>query len=227
MGTGTFRIHCRDRCREPGAAAEGARDRPARRNSTRGQTQRRREPDRSGRRRAVRRIPFEARTRSAATSLKCSQAGVQEASKNFAGLVVGNDAEHFSAGANLMLILLEAQEGNWDDIDAMVRGFQRATMALKYSPVPVVVAPAGLALGGGCEICPARRPRSCRGGNLHGPGRSRRRSVACRRRHQGNAVAACARRRRKPSRRLDSPRSQRARPTPGDSATSVMKTTSR
>jgi len=79
-------------------------------------------------------------------------AGVQEASKNFAGLVVGNDAEHFSAGANLMLVLLEAQEGNWDEIDLMVRGFQRATMALKYSPVPVVVAPAGLALGGGCEI---------------------------------------------------------------------------
>ena len=79
-------------------------------------------------------------------------AGVDEASKNFAGLVVGNDAEHFSAGANLMLVLLEAQEGNWDEIDLMVRGFQRATMALKYSPVPVVVAPAGLALGGGCEI---------------------------------------------------------------------------
>ena len=79
--------------------------------------------------------------------------GVNEASRNFAGLVVGNDAEHFSAGANLMLVLLEAQEGNWDEIDLMVRGFQRATMALKYSPVPVVVAPAGLALGGGCEIC--------------------------------------------------------------------------
>ena len=80
------------------------------------------------------------------------QAGVQEAAKNFAGLVVGNDAEHFSAGANLMLVMLEAQEGNWDEIDLMVRGFQRATMALKYSPVPVVVAPAGLALGGGCVI---------------------------------------------------------------------------
>ncbi len=80
-------------------------------------------------------------------------AGVAEASRNFAALVVGNDAEHFSAGANLMLILLEAQEGNWDEIDAMVRAFQDATFALKYSPVPVVAAPAGLALGGGCEIC--------------------------------------------------------------------------
>ena len=52
-----------------------------------------------------------------------------------------------------MLLLLEAQEGNWDEIDAMVRAFQGATMALKTSAVPVVVAPAGLALGGGCEIC--------------------------------------------------------------------------
>ena len=51
-----------------------------------------------------------------------------------------------------MLLLLEAQEGNWDDVDLMVRSFQRATMALRLSTVPVVVAPAGLALGGGCEI---------------------------------------------------------------------------
>src|SRR6185369_16889845 len=58
----------------------------------------------------------------------------------------------FSAGANLMLVLLEAQEGNWDEIDVMVRTFQQANLALKYSEIPVVVAPAGLALGGGCEI---------------------------------------------------------------------------
>ena len=51
-----------------------------------------------------------------------------------------------------MLLLLEAQEGNWDEVDLMVRAFQGATMALKYADVPVVVAPAGLALGGGCEI---------------------------------------------------------------------------
>ena len=81
------------------------------------------------------------------------QAGVNEAARNFAGLVVGNDAEHFSAGANLTLVLMEAQDGNWDEIDLMVRAFQGATMALKYSPVPVVAAPAGLTLGGGCEIC--------------------------------------------------------------------------
>ena len=78
--------------------------------------------------------------------------GVTEASERFAGLVVGNDAVNFCAGANLMLVLLEAQEGNWDEIDLMVRGFQRAVIGLRYSPVPVVVAPAGLTLGGGCEI---------------------------------------------------------------------------
>ena len=78
--------------------------------------------------------------------------GVAEASERFAGLVVGNDAVHFCAGANLMLVLLEAQEGNWDEIDLMVRSFQNAVIGLRYSPVPVVVAPAGLTLGGGCEI---------------------------------------------------------------------------
>ena len=59
-----------------------------------------------------------------------------------------------------MLLLLEAQEGNWDEVDLMVRAFQRATMALRYADVPVVVAPAGLALGGGCEI--ACTPTACR-----------------------------------------------------------------
>ena len=79
-------------------------------------------------------------------------AGVKEAAKNGQALVVGNDAPNFSAGANLMLVLLEAQEGNWDELDLMIRAFQQATMALRYSPVPVVVATAGLALGGGTEI---------------------------------------------------------------------------
>jgi 3-hydroxyacyl-CoA dehydrogenase len=80
------------------------------------------------------------------------QAGVREAASNFRALVVGNDALHFSAGANLMLVLLEAQEENWDEIDLMIREFQRTTMALRYADVPVIVAPAGLTLGGGCEI---------------------------------------------------------------------------
>jgi 3-hydroxyacyl-CoA dehydrogenase len=85
-------------------------------------------------------------------TIQMLQAGVKEASANFRALVVGNDAPHFSAGANLMLLLLEAQEGNWDEVDLMVRAFQGATMALKYADVPVVVSPAGMTLGGGCEI---------------------------------------------------------------------------
>jgi 3-hydroxyacyl-CoA dehydrogenase len=85
-------------------------------------------------------------------TIQMLQAGVKEASANFSALVVGNDALHFSAGANLMLLLLEAQEGNWDEVDLMVRAFQGATMALKYADVPVVVSPAGMTLGGGCEI---------------------------------------------------------------------------
>ena len=80
------------------------------------------------------------------------QAGVKEAARSGQALVIGNDAPNFSAGANLLLVLLEAQEGNWDELDMMIRAFQQATMALRYSPVPVIAAPAGLALGGGTEI---------------------------------------------------------------------------
>jgi 3-hydroxyacyl-CoA dehydrogenase len=87
-----------------------------------------------------------------ADTIQMLQAGAKEAAANFAALVVGNDAVNFSEGANLMLLLLEAQEGNWDEVDMIVRAFQGATMALRYADVPVVVAPAGLTLGGGCEI---------------------------------------------------------------------------
>ncbi len=87
-----------------------------------------------------------------ADTIQMLQAGVREASRNFVALVVGSDAPNFSAGANLMLVLLEAQEENWDEIDLMVRAFQQATLGLRYADVPVVVAAAGLALGGGCEI---------------------------------------------------------------------------
>jgi len=85
-------------------------------------------------------------------TIQMLHAGLKEASANFTALVVGNEGEHFSAGANIMLLLLEAQEENWDEVDLMVRAFQGATMALRYADVPVIIAPAGLALGGGCEI---------------------------------------------------------------------------
>ena len=80
------------------------------------------------------------------------QAGVKEAAKNHRALVIGNDAPTFSAGANLMLVLLEAQEGNFDELELMVRQFQQAMMMLRYAEVPVVVAPGGLTLGGGMEM---------------------------------------------------------------------------
>ena len=80
------------------------------------------------------------------------RAGAADAARDFEALVIGNDAPAFSAGANLMLVLLEAQEENWDEIDLMVRAFQAAVLGLRDAPVPVVVAPAGLALGGGCEV---------------------------------------------------------------------------
>ena len=114
--------------------------------------QRRRQPRRSRRRCARRRIPFEDEhdRRRHRADAPCRREGSRP--QNFAALVVGNDAPNFSAGANLMLVLLEAQEGNWDDIDLMVRAFQEATQALRYADVPVIVAPAGLTIGGGCEI---------------------------------------------------------------------------
>ncbi len=78
--------------------------------------------------------------------------GVRAASDGHRALVVATRGPHFSAGANLMLLLLASQDGDWDEVDLMVRSFQRATMALRLSAVPVVVATGGMALGGGCEI---------------------------------------------------------------------------
>lgn len=70
----------------------------------------------------------------------------------FQAFVIGNEAENFSAGANLLLLLLSIQEEEWEDVELMIRSFQGMTQAVKRSPRPVVAAPAGLALGGGCEL---------------------------------------------------------------------------
>ncbi|HKA21182.1 MAG TPA: 3-hydroxyacyl-CoA dehydrogenase/enoyl-CoA hydratase family protein [Blastocatellia bacterium] len=77
---------------------------------------------------------------------------VKDVGENFEALVIGNQAENFSVGANIMLLLLGIQEGEWDEIGMSVRQFQNANMNLRYSQKPVVVAPQGMALGGGCEI---------------------------------------------------------------------------
>jgi 3-hydroxyacyl-CoA dehydrogenase len=79
-------------------------------------------------------------------------AGVKRLGSEFDAMVIANQAPNFSVGANLMLLLVTAQEGEWDDIHMAVRQFQGVNMAIKYALGPVVAAPQGMALGGGCEI---------------------------------------------------------------------------
>jgi 3-hydroxyacyl-CoA dehydrogenase len=78
---------------------------------------------------------------------------LKEVEEKFDGMVIGNQGENFSAGANLMLILFEIQDENWEEVEASVKFFQDTLMAIKYFEKPVVAAPFGLTLGGGCEIC--------------------------------------------------------------------------
>ena len=77
---------------------------------------------------------------------------VDEVERNFEGLVIGNHADNFSVGANLALMLERARNKDWDALEAMISAYQRANMRFRLSPKPVVAAPAGMALGGGCEI---------------------------------------------------------------------------
>jgi 3-hydroxyacyl-CoA dehydrogenase len=74
------------------------------------------------------------------------------AEKDYAGLVIANEAPNFSAGANLALLLMYAIEQEYDEIDFMIRTFQNTMMRARYSSIPVVVCPHGLTLGGGCEM---------------------------------------------------------------------------
>ncbi|EYB67472.1 3-hydroxyacyl-CoA dehydrogenase [Deinococcus phoenicis] len=82
---------------------------------------------------------------------------VQDAHKlvgemGYAGFVLGNQGENFSAGANLPLILSQAQDEEWDELDSAIKQFQQVTTSMRFSPHPTVAAPFGLALGGGCEF---------------------------------------------------------------------------
>lgn len=77
---------------------------------------------------------------------------LKEVEENYDALVIGNQGLNFSVGANLMMVLMSAMEGEWDELDIMIRGFQKATMAVKYAKKPVVTAPFGMTLGGGCEF---------------------------------------------------------------------------
>ncbi len=84
--------------------------------------------------------------------VRMAMEAVAELETGWEGLVVGNQGENFSVGANLTTVLPAAQAGRWDELDAAVRHFQQAVMALKYAPKPVVATPFGMAVGGGCEM---------------------------------------------------------------------------
>lgn len=77
---------------------------------------------------------------------------IEIAEKDYRGLVIANEGVNFSAGANLAMLLMFAIDQEWDEIDLMVRSFQKATTRARFSSVPVVTAPHGLTLGGGCEL---------------------------------------------------------------------------
>ena len=102
-------------------------------------------------------------------------AGIDETARNFQAMIIANQGENFSVGANLMLVLLAAQEGEWDELNAAIHRFQQANMAIKYAPKPVVAAPFGMTLGGGCEIALHAARVQASAETVHGPGRGRRR----------------------------------------------------
>ncbi len=76
-----------------------------------------------------------------------------DAVRNFTGFVISTDAQNFSVGANILQLLERVRSGRWDELATEISRFQQMTQAVKFCPRPVVAAPAGLALGGGCEIC--------------------------------------------------------------------------
>src|SRR5205823_13675136 len=87
-----------------------------------------------------------------ADTVEMMNAVVKLLGESFDAMVIANHGANFCVGANLMLVLMAIQEGEWDELDLAARLFQNANMALKYAPKPVVAAPFGLTLGGGVEI---------------------------------------------------------------------------
>ena len=88
-----------------------------------------------------------------ADTLAMIHKATQRAEQDGIGLVIANEGPIFSAGANLMLLSMAIAEGAYDEIGLLVRSFQKAMMAIKYSKIPVVAAPHTLVMGGGCETC--------------------------------------------------------------------------
>ena len=87
-----------------------------------------------------------------ADSVQMIYAGIEETNRNYEAMVIANEGENFSVGANLALVLMAAFDQEWDELNAAIHQFQQAMMAIKYAPKPVVSAPFQRALGGGCEI---------------------------------------------------------------------------
>jgi 3-hydroxyacyl-CoA dehydrogenase len=85
-------------------------------------------------------------------SMKLLRDAVKHASENFTGLVIHNDAAHFSCGVNLGGVLEFIKAENWNGLDRFLADFQDTVIAMKYAPIPVVAAPSGLSLGGGFEV---------------------------------------------------------------------------
>ncbi len=77
---------------------------------------------------------------------------IEKAEKNYKGLVIANEGPNFSAGANVGMIFMLAIDQEYDELDMAIRLFQNTMMRARYSSVPVIVAPHGLALGGACEL---------------------------------------------------------------------------
>ncbi|MBU2914652.1 3-hydroxyacyl-CoA dehydrogenase/enoyl-CoA hydratase family protein [Reichenbachiella agariperforans] len=77
---------------------------------------------------------------------------ISMAEENFRGVVIGNEAQQFSAGANLAMLFMFASDQEYDEIDLMIRQFQQTMTRARFSDIPVISAPSGLALGGGCEL---------------------------------------------------------------------------
>src|SRR5260370_11762229 len=78
--------------------------------------------------------------------------GLKRLETDFDAMVIANQAVNFTVGANLMLVLVGAQEQEWDELHLAVKQFQNVNLAIKYAAKPVVSAPQGMALGGGCEV---------------------------------------------------------------------------
>ena len=85
-------------------------------------------------------------------SMALLQDAVAHASENFRGLIIHNDAQHFSCGVNLEGVLTFIRNADWAGLDQFLNHFQQTVMAMRYSPIPVVAAPSGLSLGGGFEV---------------------------------------------------------------------------